>query len=260
MRFHWQNLNERRGGSTGTILRHGRAWLHLGRYTLGWEWSIGRATCHAYVTVRPSGDSTIGGSIAVPGVALYAHLDAPWGHADRMDDLTRRPGSKYGTDRRTGVSVSDWMIRWDLWADDMEWRPREDRWRHGYLNVLDLLGGRAIHSERDIESRQVVVPMPEGCYPATARLYESTWKRRRWPFARRLMRITLDIPAGIPHRGKGENSWDCGDDATYGLTCNADSIEDGIGKAVASALEDRRRYGRTSDTPREPILAKRATA
>lgn len=47
----------------------------------------------------------------------------------------------------------------------------------------------------------------------------------------------------IPVPGKGENSWDCGEDATYAFSCMADSVEDGIASLVRSILVRRRKYG-----------------
>ncbi len=43
MHFSYQNLNEKKGGATGSILRQGRAWLRLGkgeRETVRAEWSV----------------------------------------------------------------------------------------------------------------------------------------------------------------------------------------------------------------------------
>jgi hypothetical protein len=64
--------------------------------------------------------------------------------------------------------------------------------------------------------------------------------------------VKLDIPGGIPHNGKGENSWDCGDDGLWG--CGGDTVEEAIGHAVSSVLRSRRRYGHDSHgTGREPV-------
>src|SRR5690606_25314615 len=78
-----------------------------------------------------------------------------------------------------------------------------------------------------------------------ASLYISTWKRPRWPFATRIRRVQIDMDKDeqIPVMGKGENSWDCGEDATYGITVAADTIEAGVAKLVESILRSRRRYG-----------------
>ena len=71
------------------------------------------------------------------------------------------------------------------------------------------------------------------------------------------LRLELKI-ANPPHRaGKGENSWDCGDDATYGMSCPYEGPEvkgietDGmfewcIRKYCEGVFKDIQRYGRAS--------------
>jgi hypothetical protein len=254
MRFHSQNLNEKRGGRIGSKFRNGRAWLHIGRYTLGWQWCIlWGQQCHVHFNVRPDGEGTLGWSAAIPGFAFYFHLDTPWRGA-WLDNITRRPGAKYGNERQIGLSIHDAAIWWDVWADQMERRSKDPKWRHGAFHFDDFLLGRSVYSKREIERRETVVPMPEGCYPATITLTEDTWKRPRW-FPTRRLSANVEIPNGIPHAGKGENSWDCGDDATYGMGCAAETVEEAIGKVVASCLRDRKRYGHASTTPRKPVLA-----
>lgn len=88
-------------------------------------------------------------------------------------------------------------------------------------------------------------------------LFESTWKRARW-FTHKNVRASVDIPAGIPHPGKGENSWDCGEDRTYGLTTKADTVEKAIAAVVESSLRDRRRYGGDNWTPSEKKKRRRS--
>lgn len=251
MRFSWQNLNEKPGGLKGSPLRHGRAWLHMGKYTLGWEWSLWRSFCHAHIDIRPDRESTLGASVALPGVAFWVHLDTPWGH--RLASLTRRrDGSEYGTDRRVGLSVHGWALLWDCWADGMEWRSKDPRWMHGSFNFPDRILGRQKYSTREIETRMVRVPMPEYGYPASATLTLDEWRRPRWPWPRRLLRVNIEIPGGIPEPGKGENSWDCGEDATFGMTCVEPTIEAGIAHLVESVLSTRRRHGGLNWTPARP--------
>jgi hypothetical protein len=58
-----------------------------------------------------------------------------------------------------------------------------------------------------------------------------------------MRRANLDIERGVPTPGKGENSWDCGQDATYGLTCPASTVEEALASLRASVMRDRERYG-----------------
>jgi hypothetical protein len=70
------------------------------------------------------------------------------------------------------------------------------------------------------------VPMPEGNYFATwtekryVKRYTGRLGRLRDRVAgpRQHSLVDLDIPGGIPHEGKGENSWDCGMDGLFGCS------------------------------------------
>jgi hypothetical protein len=49
------------------------------------------------------------------------------------------------------------------------------------------------------------------------------WTFPRWFVAKQSDSITISIEGkGIPIPGKGENSWDCGDDAIRGVTSSTD--------------------------------------
>jgi hypothetical protein len=73
------------------------------------------------------------------------------------------------------------------------------------------------------------------------------------------MQADVKIPGGIPHQGKGENAWDCGDDATFGLGCSARTVPEAIGEVVAVCLKDRRSYGETAETRGRIALARTAS-
>jgi hypothetical protein len=53
--------------------------------------------------------------------------------------------------------------------------------------------------------------------------------------------ITPDKPIPVP--GKGENSWDCDDDASYGMTCAAQTPAEAVAHYSASIQRDRQRHG-----------------
>lgn len=152
----------------------------------------------------------------------------------------------YGDDREIEISFHNGAVWWRFWTDPMSWSSKTPKWRHGSLNFVDLLLGRTNCEHHPLEVRDVLIPMPEGSYPATAKLEEWTWRRPRW-FAKTLKRVTIDVPKGVPVPGKGENSWDCDDDAIFGTTVQAASIAEGVGHLVGSALRSRVRHGGYSD-------------
>lgn len=102
-------------------------------------------------------------------------------------------------------------------------------------------------------SESVRVHMPEGDYAATVRADRVRWNRRWWN-GRMWWRATIDVPGGIPHEGKGENSWDCGEDATFGCTFAVEderpSAHEIATRLAHSVLRDRARYSTLNWTPR----------
>jgi hypothetical protein len=55
----------------------------------------------------------------------------------------------------------------------------------------------------------------------------------------------------IPHPGKGENSYDCEDDATYSLTTEARNEAEAIGAMVATVMRSRQKYGGLNWQPKQ---------
>jgi len=134
----------------------------------------------------------------------------------------------------------------NLWRDDSSWTNNKTflEQRYWSMNFLNLLFGKWKYTERTVEERDVVIPMPEGNYPAKVKIFESAWKRPRW-FPQKMIRASVDIKDDqlIPFPGKGENSWDCGMDGLRGMTCPEKTVEAAIGAVVGSVLRSRRRYG-----------------
>jgi hypothetical protein len=245
---HWQNLNEdRRGKVKGTILRAGRAWIHVkNRWSLGWEWAFGRPRCFAAFEVDPDGDHTFQIRAGIPGASLYIHLSCPSGK--RLNDLCRRADQKYGNPRAVGFRIHDWALWWDIWADQHEWRHDDPKWRQGSFHPGRLLGKR-IWERVLVEAADVLIPMPEKTYVGTAKIERVRSRRRWWPFAPWTYAGDVQIPGGIPVPGKGEDSWDCGMDATYGLGCQATTIEEAVAAVVRRCLETRQRHGVSAEAP-----------
>jgi len=249
MRWHWQNLNE--GGSG---LRYGRAWFYLTKHlTFNPEWTFGR-NAHTGIGIKFGGDErTIMLSLGIAYLfQVYVSFNGAW---------PRRWGfGKYGEQER------DFSLRWsdgDIhlhfasdWTEPSYHGVHRNIWtqpgsRSWLITPKDILLGRPKYEEREIETVPVKIPMPEKVYDGTVKIFESTWTRPRWPwFPKRMRRTTVDVPTGIPFPGKGENSWDCGDDATFGLTSPATTPAAAVGAIVESVLRNRERYGGRAWTPK----------
>lgn len=96
-----------------------------------------------------------------------------------------------------------------------------------YVILNDLLFGNRTHSSTDIKNGHAELVMPEKKYEVRYLIFESQWKRKRWPFPKKVKRIQFAVNGGVPIPGKGENSWDLDDDAIYTSTepLNDRSIE-----------------------------------
>ena len=232
-----------REGKTGV-----RAWWHFGDRSVfrveAYWWA---RFCHASISNDEEG-WTIG--FALPPLALYLTLHARWlwvpQRLVRFTWETPQRDVWLPEHRECRVSISDWTIHLNPWSKSMEWASADPWWVRGVSIDLKrvFLGRQRCDVETMRENIPIVVPMPEGNYHGTAKIKRYTWKRARW-FAHTRESAEIDIPGGgIPHSGKGENSWDCGDDGLCGI--GGDSIEDAIGNAVKSVLRDRRRYGMPS--------------
>lgn len=213
-----------------------RTWLHYGKANSGcariefYWWSS-----HCGISFGFDDEHGWGFSISLPPFAIYLHADlARW---------TRLKG-----DREISLRFHSCALWWDVWRDPIGgWSSDVPKWRNGSFHIADFFLGKTTCSTEIKEQRDILVPMPEGTYRATAKLVQYTWRRPRW-FARSFPRCEIEIPKGIPHAGKGTTAYNCGDDATFGITTGeCHSIADGVGMLVGSSLRDRVRYGGWSD-------------
>lgn len=114
-----------------------------------------------------------------------------------------------------------------------------------YWNYRDWLFGRSVYSEgRHTEETSEMV-MPEGTYKMKLDFYTGYWHRPRSPFVRKIDRVEITPEKPVPIPGKGENSWDCGDDATHSTTMpvKGRTIDELVEDFKSTTIERRERYG-----------------
>jgi hypothetical protein len=203
-------------------------------YWTGWWHITNRLSIEVDAAMFDS--PSCGISIARGSRSIKLHIAIPWVISFWLKFGGVLP---YGESRELGMSVHHWSIWFRFWVEPMDGKVR-------VWDIGDWIFGKPVYSSREREKREIVVPMPEKAYAATATLSEASWTFPRW-FTTRVTRVEIDVPEGIPHEGKGENSWDCGTDATFGMTCAAKSIPEGVGKFVGSCLRDRVKYGGWGD-------------
>lgn len=252
--FHSQNLNEDRHGRPKGLPYEGRCWLHSPLGEFQFEWAL---STHSLAAFHVQADGENGGlsfhTKLIP-VSLFLTLPVP----------SKRWKKRFGYSNANFIDLSlsredDVSLRWQFGGDTMSWSSKTPKWKHGNFSITDFVLGKREYAEGDQEVHRVKIPMPEGAYDATVALGVDRWERPRW-FPLTIRRARVDVPLGIPFPGKGENSWDCGEDCSFGFTGPAENVEDAIGKQVASVLRNRRRNGRLMmeyPSPEERAAAKK---
>lgn len=203
------------------------------------------------------------------GIEIACKMDANWfgfwyepycGHSDNchvhfgvwpLHVYLRFPGKGH-EQKRWGMTLS-WNT-FQLWRgsdpdhDDSSKGipPVYFRWRD---RLLDLLFGKTVFlNDRGHEwaSKKIEIQMPEGLYIGRARFEKAVWFRPRWPFRKLRLTTDVDMPKGIPFMGKGENSWDCGDDGLFGFSVEGHDLAKAAAHGRDSVLKSRLKYGEPS--------------
>lgn len=142
--------------------------------------------------------------------------------------------------------VWDMLLTLDLYAD-----ANDLMHRHKILAPLRWLPGASRYEVRQVEKAKVVVPMVEGNYPAMVTINRVRWTRPRWFSTPWFWRGEIEIPGGIPLPGKGENSWDCEDDATHAISFAVQdyplSVEDVVVMTITDMVQHRSHHGASLD-------------
>jgi len=275
VRFFSQNLDLRPGDffldATGSKIMHGRAHIATDEICLGVEWHLRSPHCSISSEMNSEDrEATLG--LAIPPAAVYFKIS---GLPKRLFELLGidwesvkdLPDGSSLTRRETHVSIHNWALGWSLWMPSHMSKSDDPRWRRGSLSLLDTVFGETSFSEKQVDKQAVLVPMPERNYRGTVTLLQQTWKRPRWPFktgperlhlSRLGYRLTMEEGEQIPFPGKGENSWDQGENALYDLSGRGDVI-DAIAAAVRTIYKSRRAYGGSvswrPDPPRPAVNA-----
>jgi len=255
-------FNEKLRGKLGHGWRNGRAWLYVYRgdpdaggkkfTTLGVQWLLLKRPHSVGVTLNVGGgdsDRDIDVSVRVPGASLYVSVE---------DALPRRlmfrnPGQKYPSSRELGITWHSQALWFAFWRDPDEsygrggpsfWKDARSAQRHIVIHPLDMLFGRTSCVTEQLGEQPAEVELPEARYPVRVVFERRTWARPRWPWWRSV-RVSADVrsEAGIPIPGKGENGYDCDDDAYYSIGTHCTTVAEAVQTAAARVLETRQRYG-----------------
>lgn len=116
------------------------------------------------------------------------------------------------------------------------------------LRLRDRLLGKTVYTEEVVRQEAVSIPMDGREYAGVWKLTRATWKRPRWPFmSNERVGSWIDVEHPPAFSGKGENSWDCGDDAIFGCGSQSLTPAGAVGDYIKAVLKSRERYGNASD-------------
>jgi hypothetical protein len=241
MRLHTCNENKFNNRVVGSILMDGRGWLYFNKSCssqFSAEWSFfHRAKSSPTLKLEfGSGDGDNG---------LTFHASIPWFFSVfiSMSDIFGRLFHGKNEPRETGIAFHNGSFWFYPFSKVNSWSSRDGWWNksHSFSPLEFICGRRNYTEEHDQGWQDIVITMPEGKYKGKLRLFIGTWKNRFRTM--RIPRAEIEMEEGIPFPGKGENSWDCGEDATYGITCPAESEEQAICSLIQSVMRSRRQYG-----------------
>lgn len=160
--------------------------------------------------------------------------------------------------RRIGVRWFDGTLWLSCWENSECSSARDPWWQRITFTPLDFLFGMPRHSAETLFLTYRTIAIGSERHQVQAELKLETWTRPRWPFwpfERSVRRAHMKCEAGIPIPGKGENSWDQDEDASYGLTCVATSVDDGIEQWIDTIQKTRKRYGGENWKPSQKARA-----
>lgn len=213
-----------------------RYWLHWGKTCWRYEGYLGKRANHTMLGFALGGDEndfTI--NLGIKGLfSVYFGVE---------DLLPHKPMHKlFGYDGRIyEISLNNEYFCFDFHRDENGY---SDKWRgiHFMYNWKEKLYGKWEYKNDVVGTKRISIPMPEGNYPATVEISNASrgYKRAKKKLTTEYQ-IDLDIP--IPYQGKGENSYDQGEDGTYSSHMSASSLEDAIQKLVDNSLKYRVKYG-----------------
>lgn len=264
-RYRWHTVTD--DEVLGKLWRYGRLYLnfperkHAGQGSaremtfesepeLNLQWSLERKPTEAWslgaeiATMDGQDDEDLSVSLHVAHVGVYMNADkfrlTRW-FANRFG------GQEYPYARSLSVRLHHGAVHWCTWMDDSSWSRSTPKWRQGHWSIERTFWPREVDvTPLDDLTRAVLVPMPEGAYPAVVTFERRVMRRGRlgsWLKPEVITTYTLEFDKAIPFPGKGENSWDCGDDGISSMSGPGETAAGAVGHAVAAVYRNRLAYG-----------------
>lgn len=129
-------------------------------------------------------------------------------------------------ERQLSISFHGGSFWWDFWVSENKSQyTKYKTWRKGCWHIVDRIRGKHECSFKEVDRREFAIPFLEGNYNLLVIKKDRTDTWKRWP-KKKMTSFEVKcgyyqdgewIDKGVPVEGKGENSWDCDEDATYSM-------------------------------------------
>ena len=239
-----------------------RKWWYLGNNksfsieTAGWKCSP-----HIIFEIEPD-DRKMMFSISM-GFAIYISLNGFIPRSWFPTMSYTEGGDRYPEERELSIKIHGGAFWWDFWVSE-NWSSwtKNKTWRRGSFHFMDKIKGKHNYQKKEADRRQFLLPFLEGIYNVEVIQWARTDKWPRWP-TRRM--TSWEVRAGyydgppneanwkdkpIPVEGKGENSYDCDEDATWSISFPGPPYNKDVSTPYLAALyfwhsmmKSRERYG-----------------
>lgn len=184
---------------------------------------------------------------------------------------SRYSQSRIPESREFSLKIHGGIFWWNFWVSE-EWASysRNKTWRMGTFHFVDLIKGKHDYNKVEASRQQFILPFLEGIYNVEVIKWDRKDSWQRWP-TRKM--VTWEVRAGyydgppnpcnwkdkgVPVEGKGENSWDCDEDATYSISFPGHPYRKDLRIPYDAALyfwhsmmKSRERYGSAKWTPKD---------
>lgn len=182
-------------------------------------------------------------SVGLWFASVYTHFGGYKSRKNRELSLCYYPDAE-------GIGGDFGYFSWRVWTDPHSWRSSTPRWREGMWHIAESVFGQHRYSDELLgDTQTATVKMPEASYTVKCTPKRSmwTWPRFKKPMVKNYMEVEAE--SGIPVPGKGENSWDCGDDAIFSTAFETDSVEEAARLFGERAMQRRKKYANANWRP-----------
>lgn len=195
-------------------------------------------------------------------IYLTFFLPNSWYWRRKYTNPTSGRTATFIDDREYGFAIYNWSFVWSWHLKPMEYSYKDPWWMHFTIHFDELLlGRRETLEQRLVEVSDIYFMLGEKEFKIDkASFTKRSGFRRHIPFSlyhKQWYAVDISVERPPQYSGKGENSWDCGDDGIYGIfqewkgTTPSFGVTNTLAQEVADyyvsgVLKNAKRYGGSS--------------